>query len=114
MVADLLPCSARVAGMSGLREKGWGKGNLKDRLFEVAKAHTPRRAENTGVQITPGVTFFLNIFQTFRKLRLSCILLHKFAPKFWVFCFQSLCKNHLRFLHGAGGSGIYFQFIAGQ
>ena len=59
MVADLLHCSARVAGMSGLREKPLGKGKLKDRLFEVAKAHAPpRRAENAGVQISPGVTVF--------------------------------------------------------
>lgn len=25
--------------MSGLRGKGWGKGNPKDRLFEVAKMY---------------------------------------------------------------------------
>lgn len=112
MAADLLPCPARVAGTSGLREKGWGKETWK---AEVAKVHAPScKPENTSGPITPGVTVFLNIFQSFRKLRLSSILLHKFAPKIWVFSFQLLYKNHLIFLDGADGSEIYFQSVAGQ
>lgn len=94
--------------MTGLREKTWKKENLKHRLFEVVKMHTPPyRAENTGVPITPGFIVFLSIFQAFRKLS---ILLHKFL----VFHFQPLFKNRLRLISGAGGSEVSFHFIAGQ
>lgn len=115
MAADLLPCPAGVSGASGLREKGWGNGNLKNRLFEVAKMQSPPcRAENTGGPLTPGVTVFLNVFQSFRKLSLSCISHRKYAPRFCVFCFQPLCKNHIVLLDGGDVSEVRFQFIAGQ
>lgn len=73
--------------MTGLREKTWKKENLKHRLFEVVKMHTPPyRAENTGVPITPGFIVFLSIFQAFRKLS---ILLHKF----WFSIFSHFSKT---------------------
>lgn len=73
-------------GMSGLRGKGWGKGNPKDRLSEVAKVYALhaelKTQESKSLQESQYFQFFS---QSLREL--SCIFLHKSPPKIFGFLF---------------------------